>query len=241
MKNENLYFETVSRELVLWEAKMLKPPGAYSRLSKDAQSRFSSLMPKKVQRVITQAVKTFIETVLGASSLLTQVEAAHNPSLAEGDFLVEKAFGNYHKTAIVQGVGFGLGGVLINLADLPALLTIKMKFLFDCAKLYGFDVDKRSERMFMLYVFQLAFCSDARRLEIYPMIKEWESLAKDVELDWEKLQLEYRDYLDLAKMLQVLPVVGALAGGAANHSLMSKLKVTAMNCYRTRLIGQGVK
>lgn len=217
---------------------MMKPPSAYSRLAKDAQSRFSGLMPKKVQNVITQAIKTFIETVLGASHFFTQTEPAKNPSLAEGDFMVEKAYSNYHKTAIVQGVGFGLGGVLINLADLPALLTLKVKFLFDCAKLYGFDMDKRSERVFMLYVFQLAFCSEERRLEIFPLIKNWDDHAHDMELDWETLQLEYRDYMDLAKMLQFLPVVGALAGGAANHSLMSKLKATAMNCYRMRLIAR---
>jgi uncharacterized protein (DUF697 family) len=152
--------------------------------------------------------------------------------------MVEKAFGNYHKTAVVQGVGFGLGGMLINLADLPALMTLKVKFLFDCAKLYGFDMDKRSERDFMLYVSQLAFCSEERRLEIYPIIKEWDSLDHTVPVDWEKLQLEYRDYLDLAKMLQFLPVVGAVAGGAANHSLMAKLKTTAMNCYRLRLLAK---
>jgi len=238
MNSANIYQETVAKELAKWEAKMLKPPGAYGRISKDAQSRFQNLMPKKIQQAITLAVKTLIETVLGASSFFTKTAMADNPSLAEGDFMVEKAFNNYHKTAIVQGVGFGLGGILINLADLPALMTIKTKFLFDCAKLYGFDVDEKSERVFMLYVFQLAFCSDERRLELYPIIKEWDKYGKYQQLDWERLQLEYRDYMDLAKMLQVLPVVGALAGGAANHSLMSKLKVTAMNCYRMRLLAK---
>ncbi|MCL1950319.1 MAG: EcsC family protein [Turicibacter sp.] len=239
MNEDNLYFKSISRELAVWEAKMLKPPGAYSRISKDAQSRFSSLMPKKVQRVITLAMKSFIETVLGASSFFTSTLPAQNPTLAEGDFMVEKAYGNYHKTAIVQGVGFGMGGLLINLADLPALLSIKVKFLVDCCKLYGFDVDNKSERIYMLYVFQLAFCSEERRLELYPIIKNWDHAPHDADLDWEKLQLEYRDYLDFAKMLQFLPVVGAFAGGAANHSLMNKLKVTAMNCYRMRLMAKG--
>jgi hypothetical protein len=50
--------------------------------------------------------------------------------------------------------------------------------------------------------------------------------------------MEYRDYLDIAKMLQLLPVVGSIAGGTANHKLMNRLKVNVMNCYRMRIIGK---
>jgi hypothetical protein len=36
--------------------------------------------------------------------------------------------------------------------------------------------------------------------------------------------------------MQLLPVVGSVAGATANHSLMKKLKTTAMNCYRMRIL-----
>jgi len=150
--------------------------------------------------------------------------------------MAEKAYATYHKLAVAQGVGFGLGGILVNLADFPTLLSIKMKFLFDCAKLYGYDVDDENERLFMLYVFQLAFSCDKRRLEIFPIIKDWNAHVSDIGMDWQSLQIEYRDYLDIAKLLQLLPVVGALAGGTANHNLIKKLKITAMNSYRMRAI-----
>jgi hypothetical protein len=85
------------------------------------------------------------------------------------------------------------------------------------------------------HIFHLAFCGDKRRIEIFTTIKNWNEYAPE-KVDWEKFQLEYRDYIDLAKLLQLLPVVGCVAGGTANHNLLKKLKVTAMNCYRMRIL-----
>lgn len=238
LEENNLYRKAVAKELEEWEEKIMKEPTLAGLLSKRVQTKTHSLMPKKIQDAITLAVKGMVESVLTASSYLTKTEPASSPSLAEGDFLVEKAYQNYYKTAVVQGVGFGLGGILINLADFPALLAVKTKFLFDCAKLYGFDIDDPSERVFMLYVFQLAFSSDRRRREILGIVKEWDRRPKETATDWKKLQMEYRDFLDISKLLQVLPVVGAVAGGVANYNLMQKLKVTAMNSYRLRLLSQ---
>ena len=238
MDESNLYYKTISKELKSWEKQMMKRPRLTNRASKALQVRIQKLVPKKAQDIITASVKGMVNTVMTGSSLLTKTETASNPTLAESDYLVEQKYALYYKTAIAQGVGFGLGGILINLADLPALMTIKVKFLFDCAKLYGYDVNLESERMFMMYVFQLAFCSDQRRLDVFPIIKNWDKQADSITIDWERLQMEYRDYLDIAKLLQLLPVVGAIAGGAANHSLMNKLKITAVNCYRYRLLEQ---
>jgi hypothetical protein len=54
--------------------------------------------------------------------------------------------------------------------------------------------------------------------------------------DWRKFQLEYRDHIDLAKLLQVIPGVGALVGFYVNHRLTKKLGTYAMNAYRLRLL-----
>ena len=232
----NLYYKIVKKELEDWQGKMLKKSGIVNNFSKNIQEKIQDLVPEKVQDTITAAIKAMVETVLDASSLLTETEVMKNPALSESDFLVERAYKTYYKVAMAQGIGFGMGGILINLADLPALLSIKVKFLFDCAKLYGFDVEDRSERIFMLYVFQLAFCGDEHRREIFPIMINWDKHKTDIEVNWRKFQIEYRDYMDIAKLMQLLPVVGAAAGGVANHNLMQKLKITAMNCYRFRVI-----
>jgi len=43
-------------------------------------------------------------------------------------------------------------------------------------------------------------------------------------------QQEYRDYLDLAKLLQFIPIIGAAFGAYANYKLLDELGETAMNC-----------
>jgi len=237
-QNSSLYYQTIKEELTAWEEQMMTPPRFFNRMSKGVQTKLQNLIPQKGQDIITVALKGMIESVLYGSNLLTKTKPAADPTLSESEFLVERAFNTYYKVAVAQGVGFGLGGFLVNLADLPALLTLKVKFLFDCGKLYGFDLDKKSERLFLLYVFQLAFCCDKRRVQIYPIIKYWDRHADMLEMDWEKLQIEYRDYLDISKLLQLLPIVGAPAGAMANHGLMKKLRVTAMNCYRLRVLGR---
>jgi len=65
------------------------------------------------------------------------------------------------------------------------------------------------------------------------MVKE--KLPDDLHtFDWRTFQLEYRDYIDLAKLLQLIPGVGAIAGALVNHRLTNKLGKNAMNAYRMR-------
>ena len=235
MTKINLYEKTIKKELSVWEKSMLKPPGLVGKTSKSMQTKMQSLIPKKVQDFITVSIQKMMEMIMNGSSLLTKTEMAYNISLGESDYLIEQTFKVYDKVAIAQGFGFGMGGFLLGLADFPTLLSIKVKFLYDCAKCYGFDVNNESEKLFMLYIFQLAFCSDQRRLELFPIMKSWDD-TRPKEVDWELFQIEYRDYIDIAKLLQLLPVVGSIAGGTANHGLLKKLKTTAMNCYRLRVL-----
>ena len=55
-------------------------------------------------------------------------------------------------------------------------------------------------------------------------------------MDWRVFQQEYRDYIDLVKMLQLVPGIGAVVGAYANYNLMDQLAETAMNVYRMRIL-----
>ncbi len=141
------------------------------------------------------------------------------------------------KIAAAEGAGTGAGGILLGLADFPLLLGIKIKFLFDAATLYGFDTSDKEERLFILHVFQLAFSSDEHRKEIWKAIETWDT-EEENHMDWEKFQTEYRDYIDLAKMLQLVPIIGAPVGAYANYQLLQRLGEVTMNCYRMRLLNK---
>ena len=115
--------------------------------------------------------------------------------------------------------------------------------LFDIASVYGFDVKDYKERVYLLYIFQLAFSSQAQRQKVYVHLANWNKLHHDFpadinQFDWRTFQQEYRDYIDIAKMAQLIPVIGAPVGLVVNYQLIKKLGYTAMNAYRMRWIQQ---
>lgn len=168
----------------------------------------------------------------------------HFENLKKTELEVIRKIKIYKRTAGAEGGVTGAGGFLMGFADFPLLLSIKFKMLFDIANTYGFDVTDYKERLYILHIFMLAFSSDERRKETYLLIKNWpETLEKLPEqlndYDWRILQQEYRDYIDVAKMAQLIPVIGAAVGLVVNYRLIQKLGVTAMNAYRMRLLEMG--
>ena len=146
----------------------------------------------------------------------------------------------YHlsgRTAVIEGAGTGAGGIMLGLADFPLLLSIKMKFLFEAAAVYGFDTNEYEERLFILHVFQLAFSSEEQGK--IPCISLRIGKNKNIliaDMDWREFQQGYRDHIDLVKMFQLIPGFGAVVGAFANYNLLDQLGEAAMNSYRMRLL-----
>ncbi len=236
----NEYEELVSAELKTWQKKMLRRPGILNNLSKKLQTKINSWIPEKVHAAITATIKQMIRGVLfGAKH--TSTEILVHASLKEREDVVKKKIDVYRKTAAVEGGITGAGGFLMGLADFPILIGIKLKLLFDIAALYGFNVYDYRERVYILHIFELAFSSDVHRKNVYLKMTDWEtkwnSLPEDInQFEWRNFQQEYRDYIDIAKMAQLVPVIGAPVGIIVNNSLIKKLGRTAMNAYRMRLI-----
>ncbi|PLS02994.1 EcsC family protein [Neobacillus cucumis] len=233
----NEYEVNVFEEVQEWKRRLIRRSGMMNRLSKKAQVKINEWIPEKVHEMMTESIKAMVKATLLGSQLTTNKDQANGLSLMEKDELIRKKIAVYQKTAVVEGAGTGAGGILLGLADFPLLLTIKMKFLFEAAAIYGFDTRKYEERLFILHVFQLAFSSNEIRKNTLTEIEQWEMRKKElVEMDWRKFQQEYRDYIDLAKLFQLVPGIGAFVGAYANNNLLKTLGETAMNCYRLRLL-----
>ena len=222
-------------EVLEWKRKMLKRPKMVQRLSKQVQLKINEKIPDKAHEIITDAIKKFVKVTLAGSQLTTKISQVENGTLEQRDKQLDEKLSIYRKTAVVEGAGTGAGGFLLGLADFPALLSIKMKFLFDVANIYGFDTKKVEERIFILQVFQVAFSSAEKRKEILELIEGWEERKTSLlDLDWKEFQQEYRDHIDFVKMLQLMPGIGAVVGAFANYNLLDQLGETAKNCYRIR-------
>lgn len=238
MSNE--YEQYIRQELRRWQKRMRQRPTVLNRLTRYAQERINRIIPEKIHAAITVAIKQMVRGVLFGATHTTRSPRLGIVSLEDRELAVRARIAFYRTTASAEGAVTGAGGFLLGLADFPLLLGLKLKLLFEVAALYGFDVQDYTERLFLLHIFQLAFSSQQGRNEVYERVADWESyrttLPDDVHaFDWRTFQQEYRDYIDLAKMAQLLPLIGAVVGAVANYKLINQLGDTAMMCYRMRL------
>jgi hypothetical protein len=232
-----IYEEQMVRELQVWQRKMIRNPGLFNRLSKSVQDKINSWIPEKVHKAITVTIKQMIRGVLFGAKWTTR--GKEPASLEESDRIVEEKIKIYRNTAAAEGAVTGAGGLLLGLADFPLLIAIKIKLLFEIASIYGFSVNDYKERVYILHIFQLAFSSAKHRKNVFLTMKNWDekskSLPEDInQFDWRSFQQEYRDYIDLAKLAQLVPVIGAPVGAVVNYRLIKKLGFTAKRAYHMR-------
>lgn len=234
----NDYEQKAVKAMTVWQRVMVQKPSYFNRLAKRWQVKINSYIPEKVHNAITSAIKQMFRVVLFGSKITTADPRAEG-SLELREAIVQEKIKFYKHTAAAEGGITGAGGILLGLADFPLLLGIKIKLLYEIASVYGFDTDDYRERVYLLFIFQLAFSSHENRREVYMKMKDWDNFSKQLpddihQFDWRTFQQEYRDYIDLAKMAQLIPVIGAPVGAVVNYRLITKLGKTAMNAYRMR-------
>jgi hypothetical protein len=231
--------QTAFDELKQWQQQMLRKPSVLNNLSKKVQTKLNSYIPEKFHKAITAAIKQMVRGVLFGSQFTTKKPAAIH-TLQQTEEVIEKLIKTYKHTAAVEGGITGAGGILLGLVDFPVLLGIKIKMLFDIAAIYGFDVMDYKERLYILHIFQLAFSSQEHRRNVFIQMQDWDEKKKQLPddvnaFDWRSFQQEYRDYIDIAKMAQLIPGIGAVVGVVVNYKLIKQLGHTAKNAYRMRL------
>lgn len=234
----SIYHQLVSQELQQWKSAMRSKPTFWNRTTKKVQKKVNNIIPEKVHQAITKAIKEITRAVVFGSGFTTRTRKEIR-SLEETEIKVQERINFYSSSAAVEGAATGFGGFLLSLADFPLWLTLKMKMLFEIASRYGYDTKDYKERLYILHIFQLTFSSQQRRNEVFEKMENWELIKEQFPddlntFDWRTFQLEYRDYIDLAKLLQLIPGVGAIAGAFVNHKLTNKLGKVAMNAYRMR-------
>ena len=220
-------------ELAAWRTAVLAEPSAFARAAKGLQMQVNRMIPEKIHKAITSVIEQMTRGILVGSDFVTGQPLATG-SLREREDRVRKAVNGYRNLATAEGGVAGAGGFLLAAADFPALIAIKIKLLFEVATLYGHEAGDWRERLYILSIFQLAFSGADHRKAIYLAMTDGRQPASPEVFDWRKFQQEYRDYIDLAKLAQMLPIVGAPVGAIVNYRLIEQLGETAINAYRAR-------
>ena len=238
------YQQEILSELKAWQRQMLQKPSLFNQLSKTVQVKINTWIPEKVHQAITATIKQMIRGVLFGAHYTT-AKPLSGLTIMEQEEAARQRIKFYKNTAAVEGGITGAGGILLGFADFPILIGLKLKLLFDICSMYGFNVKDYKERVYILHIFELAFSSHVHRRKVYLKMVDWDQKSKELpedihQFDWRNFQQEYRDYIDLAKMAQLIPIIGAPVGFVVNSRLVNKLGKTAMNAYRMRRLEKKV-
>ena len=226
----------LSPDILAWRDEMLRPPGPLNGLARATQQRINRLIPEKVHAAITTAIEGMTRGMLTGSDFLTG-DPQIGLTLDERRARAALAIDGWKKTAAVEGGVTGAGGFLAAAADFPLLMSFKIKLLFEIAAIFGHDGAALGERLFILHIFELAFSDAGHRAKVMAAMEDWDAKAHPAHLDdfdWRAFQQQYRDHIDLAKLAQFLPVVGAPLGAIVNWRLVERLGHTAVMAYRMR-------
>ena len=234
--------ETALRaEVEAWRARLLKRPGLWDRATRGTQDRINRIIPERVHTIVTSGVEAMTKGILFGSDLI-QTRPRSEGSLAVRERRARAMIKTYRNTAGLEGGVAGAGGFVLAAADFPALMAIKVRMLGDVVAAYGWGGDTVRERLFLLHIFHLAFASAKRRPEALAELERWIAGVGQPEAitdyDWRRFQIEYRDYIDLAKLAQLIPVVGAPIGAVVNWRLVDRLGETAMMACRMRWMAE---
>ena len=234
--------ETALRaEVEAWRARLLKRPGLWDRATRGTQDRINRIIPERVHAIVTSGVEAMTKGILFGSDLI-QTRPRSEGSLALRERRARAMIKTYRNTAGLEGGVAGAGGFVLAAADFPALMAIKVRMLGDVVGAYGWGGDTVRERLFLLHIFHLAFASAKRRPEALAELERWiagtDQPKAITDYDWRRFQIEYRDYIDLAKLAQLIPVVGAPIGAVVNWRLVERLGETAMMACRMRWLAE---
>jgi hypothetical protein len=232
---------TVRGEVAAWRARVLKRPGLWDKATRGTQERINRIIPERVHAIVTSGVEAMTRGILFGSDLI-QARPVADGSLAARERKARATIKSYRTAASVEGGVTGAGGFLLAAADFPALMAIKVRMLGEVVGAYGWGGDTVRERLFLLHIFHLAFASARRRPEALAELERWiagtDQPGTITEYDWRRFQIEYRDHIDLAKLAQLIPVVGAPIGAVVNWRLVDRLGETAMMVCRMRWLGE---
>jgi hypothetical protein len=235
--SEPAYEAWAMAEVDHWRRRMLTPPSALDRTARAVQQRINRIIPEKVHAVVTDVMERMTRAILVGADVATFTAPLGDAPLSERDRRARSALLGYRATAAAEGGVTGAGGFWMSVADFPALITIKLKLLFELAAIYGHPGEVFAERLFILRLFELAFSGADHRAQVLHALEGWDTRAHPSDFaafDWRSFQQEYRDYIDLPKMAQMIPLIGAPVGVVVNWRLLNRLGDTAINGYRMR-------
>lgn len=239
------YEKSVLLRIRTYERRLYQPSGL-AGIGKGLQQKLDGIIPKKIHQTMAKALEKgtmgFLQglTILPQEKLKQQkVEEEHLDALTEE---ARRVVSIYKRLATVEGAGTGFGGLVSSAIDFPLLLSIKYKMLQELLLIFGYRIENFEERLFALKLFQLQFSGQKVRQVLWQEVKQWETNKELNEweswenFDWEAYYMEYKQSIELRKLLQVVPGFGAIVGAWANFKFLEELGETVILALQLRFL-----
>src|ERR1044071_8828754 len=91
-----LYEEKILAELRAWQKRMMRNPSFVNRTTKKIQDKLNNLIPERIHRGITTAIKGMVRTVL-LGAKFTSKRAVRNQSFEAREAVVQEKINFYKK------------------------------------------------------------------------------------------------------------------------------------------------
>ncbi|MFD1954427.1 EcsC family protein [Paenibacillus thailandensis] len=145
--------------------------------------------------------------------------------------------------ATVQGATTGFGGMLTLAIDIPALIGLSLKVIQEIAVCYGYDPNKKEERVFAVKVLQFASSDIVGKKAILDSLShlsgehgERPSGMMSELQGWREVMTTYVDNYGWKKLFQLIPVAGMVFGAVINRGMLSDVAEAADRLYCKRRI-----
>ncbi|HYE19886.1 MAG TPA: EcsC family protein [Tepidisphaeraceae bacterium] len=157
-----------------------------------------------------------------------------------------------------EGAATGAAGLPGLVADIPALLTIALRVVQQVGQCYGYDTTIGAEREYVLHVLRTGSTVDSKlKMSFLMIMKELEQVL--IKVGWQKaasgvlgkelarlsltggvqqMAKALGVQLTQRKALQIVPVVGAVVGGAFNATFLNDVAKAAYMSYRRRFMSE---
>jgi len=145
----------------------------------------------------------------------------------------------------LEGAGMGWGGLMFVAADIPALITLNLRFIGQIGATYGFECDTEQEKQFVLNLLGYSAADQGARVAFAHHLNQI-ALAEARRMPWrfmdqfamvqvvKKVAEAMGIRLTHAKLAQLVPVLGAAVGAGVNYSFTHDNLVAARMMYRKR-------
>ena len=195
-----------------------------------------TLNPDRVIRVARQHVE------------VDSLEGLRGAPLEVLDQVSQDILSEHQTIALLEGAGCGMGGAALLAADIPLLFGVALRSVRQVGMAYGFDPTVPGEGVIAFKIFELA-CGGTR--DRYARLLELDTLLD--ELDGLEPQRRAEKAAVLAslivtreavkrvvslllgrKLLQAVPVAGAVVGAGFNYLFVQDVGLTARQIYKRR-------